>query len=200
MVFSPDGRFILSASFDKSVKLWDGAKGTFLATLRGHVGPVYQVAWSADSRMFASGSKDSTLKVRGVGGGSRCWGRGCLCGAKRQVLLRVRPGTDARVPLWRCGQPAATTRPATPALASGLRTPFTHCALSPPSPPSVLHGRLPPSLPLPSPCLQVWDARTRKLKVDLPGHADEVFTVDWSPDGGSVASGGKDRVLKLWRH
>ena len=41
--------------------------------------------------------------------------------------------------------------------------------------------------------------RTRKLKVDLPGHADEVFTVDWAPDGSGVASGGKDRVLKLWR-
>ncbi|KAK1552053.1 hypothetical protein Q3G72_009649 [Acer saccharum] len=26
----------------------------------------------------------------------------------------------------------------------------------------------------------------------------EVFTVDWSPDGEKVASGGKDRVLKLW--
>lgn len=48
--------------------------------------------------------------------------------------------------------------------------------------------------------LQVWDVRTRKVKVDLPGHADEVFTVDWSPDGSGVASGGKDRVLKLWRH
>ncbi len=47
---------------------------------------------------------------------------------------------------------------------------------------------------------QVWDLRTRKLMVDLPGHADEVFCVDWSPDGASVASGGKDKVLKLWRH
>lgn len=54
---------ILSASFDKSIKLWDGFTGTFLATLRGHVGPVYQVAWSSDSRLFVSGSKDSTLKV-----------------------------------------------------------------------------------------------------------------------------------------
>ncbi|KAJ9524914.1 hypothetical protein QJQ45_005898 [Haematococcus lacustris] len=86
--FSPDGRWILSASFDKSIKLWDGTKGTFLATFRAHVGPVYQV----------------------------------------------------------------------------------------------------------------WDMRTRKLKVDLPGHADEVFCVDWSPDGSGVASGGKDHVIKLWRH
>ena len=61
--FSPDGRWLVSASFDKSIKLWDGVKGTFAATFRGHVGPVYQIAWSADSRMFVSGSKDSTLKV-----------------------------------------------------------------------------------------------------------------------------------------
>ena len=64
MQFSPDGRWLVSASFDKAIKLWDGLKGTFVATLRGHVGPVYQVAWSADSRLFVSGSKDSTLKVR----------------------------------------------------------------------------------------------------------------------------------------
>ena len=49
-------------------------------------------------------------------------------------------------------------------------------------------------------CLQVWEVATRKLKLDLPGHGDEVFSVDWSPDGASVASGGKDQVLRLWRH
>lgn len=35
----------------------------YLTSLRGHVGPVYQVAWSADSRLLVSGSSDSTLKV-----------------------------------------------------------------------------------------------------------------------------------------
>lgn len=34
-----------------------------LSTLRGHVGEVYQLSWSSDSRMFVSGSKDSTMKV-----------------------------------------------------------------------------------------------------------------------------------------
>jgi ribosome assembly protein 4 len=63
VTFSPDGRWVLSASFDKSIKLWDGVKGGFVATFRGHVGPVFQVAWSSDSRLFVSGSKDSTLKV-----------------------------------------------------------------------------------------------------------------------------------------
>lgn len=61
--FSPDARLIASASFDKSIRLWSGVDGKFLAVLRGHVNAVYQLAFSADSRLLVSGSKDSTLKV-----------------------------------------------------------------------------------------------------------------------------------------
>ncbi|XP_068946040.1 notchless protein homolog 1 isoform X2 [Petaurus breviceps papuanus] len=63
VLFSPDARIIASASFDKSVKLWEGKTGKYLASLRGHVAAVYQIAWSADSRLLVSGSSDSTLKV-----------------------------------------------------------------------------------------------------------------------------------------
>lgn len=61
--FSPDGRFIVSASFDKSLRLWDGRTGKFVHVFRGHVAEVYQVCWSADSRMILSASRDSTAKV-----------------------------------------------------------------------------------------------------------------------------------------
>ncbi|XP_065892501.1 notchless protein homolog 1-like isoform X1 [Dysidea avara] len=61
--FSPDARLIASASFDKSVKLWDGRTGKYITSLRGHVSAVYQISWSADSRLLCSGSSDSTLKV-----------------------------------------------------------------------------------------------------------------------------------------
>jgi ribosome assembly protein 4 len=46
--------------------------------------------------------------------------------------------------------------------------------------------------------LKVWDLKTNKLKLDLPGHADEVYSVDWSPDGERVASGAKDKVVKMY--
>ena len=63
IVFSPDSRYIASASFDKKVKLWCGRTGRFIATCSGHVGSVYQVAWSADSNYVVSASKDSTMKL-----------------------------------------------------------------------------------------------------------------------------------------
>ena len=45
------------------MRIWEGKTGKFVATLRGHVGAVYRLAWSADGRMLISASKDSTLKV-----------------------------------------------------------------------------------------------------------------------------------------
>jgi ribosome assembly protein 4 len=66
VAFSPDGRWFASASFDKSVRLWDGRTGRYVHAFRGHVGDVYQLAWSADSRMLISGSKDSTVKCWNV--------------------------------------------------------------------------------------------------------------------------------------
>ncbi|CAJ2673397.1 unnamed protein product [Trifolium pratense] len=60
--FSPDGQWVASASFDNSVKLWNGTTGKFVATFR-HVRDVYQISWSADSRLLLSGSEDTTLKV-----------------------------------------------------------------------------------------------------------------------------------------
>jgi ribosome assembly protein 4 len=61
--FSPDGRYIASASFDGSVRVWNGKTGKFIRTYRSHVQAVYQVCWAGDSRSFVSSSKDSTLKV-----------------------------------------------------------------------------------------------------------------------------------------
>ncbi|KAL9047054.1 MAG: hypothetical protein Q9214_000271 [Letrouitia sp. 1 TL-2023] len=58
-----EGQYIASAGFDNHVKLWNARDGTFVATLKGHVGPVYMTCFSSDGRLLVSCSKDTTLKV-----------------------------------------------------------------------------------------------------------------------------------------
>ncbi|MFS7906029.1 putative transcription factor WD40-like family [Helianthus anomalus] len=67
--FSPDGQWIASASFDKSVKLWNGITGKFVATFSGHVGPVWDVRTKKlkqdlpDGEKVSSGGRDRVLKL-----------------------------------------------------------------------------------------------------------------------------------------
>ncbi|HEY9619683.1 MAG TPA: TIR domain-containing protein [Crinalium sp.] len=60
--FSPDGKAIASASFDKTVKLWS-LDGHGIKTLKGHTGRVYSVKFSPDGKMLASSSEDRSIKL-----------------------------------------------------------------------------------------------------------------------------------------
>jgi WD40 repeat protein len=62
-VFSPDGRRIATASWDRTIKLWDTATGQDVFTLRGHTAGVVSLAFSPDGNRIASGGIDSTARV-----------------------------------------------------------------------------------------------------------------------------------------
>ena len=46
--FSPDGQNIVSASWDKTVRVWSAATGECVQTLAGHSGAVYSAHFSPD--------------------------------------------------------------------------------------------------------------------------------------------------------
>ena len=60
--FSPDGARILTASGDKTAKLWDAASGKLIASF-AHQGSVWHAAFSPDGTRILTASADKTAKL-----------------------------------------------------------------------------------------------------------------------------------------
>ncbi len=63
VVISSDGQFALSASWDKTLRLWDLNTGSTTRRFVGHTADVLSVSFSADNRQIVSGSRDRTIKL-----------------------------------------------------------------------------------------------------------------------------------------
>jgi len=63
LAFLPDGRRIVTCSYDKTLSLWDMRNGVVLKKMEGHRGWVRSVAVSGDGRLIASGDTSGELIV-----------------------------------------------------------------------------------------------------------------------------------------
>ena len=79
LTYSPDGKQMLTSSYDNSLKLWDAASGNLIKEFKahkekefekGHQEPIYAAAFSPDGKFVASGSSglERTIKIWSIDG------------------------------------------------------------------------------------------------------------------------------------
>jgi WD40 repeat protein len=159
------------------------------ATLHGHTGEVWAVAFSADGKTLASGSTDSTVKLWEVGPGKVRTTIKDTRDAIESVALSpdgktLGIGTGNYSRLWDLQTGQERVRLKGTALGSNARS----IAFSPDGKIFAVGGF--------PPWISLWDVATGKLLRTLQ-YGDQILSVAFSPDGKSLAAGSFLNI-KLW--
>lgn len=186
---SPDGRQIVSASSDKTLKIWNVENGSEVATLVGHQDWVRDCAYSPDGRLIVSASRDGMVKLWDARTGSP---QGSLSGHRDNVgactwspdgRLVASRSTDGTLRLWE----AETGR--VNLTVSGLEGNACCCAFSPNGTRIVSGSDVF--------VLKAWDVNTGAELWRLQT-SDIVLCCAYSPDGGHILTGTGSGCLKTW--
>lgn len=63
ITLSQDAQYALTASWDKTMRLWNLSNGETVCNFVGHTGDVMSASFSPDNRLIVSASRDKTIKV-----------------------------------------------------------------------------------------------------------------------------------------
>ena len=69
--FSPNGDRIVTASFDKTARIWNVEDGAEIAVLKGHQAVLETATFSPDGSRVATGARDGTARIWNAGSGEQ---------------------------------------------------------------------------------------------------------------------------------
>ena len=186
---SPDGRFVVTGSDDKTTRLWDVGSGAEIRRFQGHRASVNAVTFSPDGRLVLTGG-DTTARIWDPATGAEIRQ---FQGHTRAVNA-VTFSPDGRFVLT--GSADRTARLWDPASGSEIRrfsghTDTVEAVAFSPDGRFVLTGSADKTA-------RLWDAATGNEIHRFTGQSGLISSVAFSPDGKSVLTGSWDATARLW--
>jgi len=188
-----DGRRVVSASGDGTLKVWDLESGRVLVTLQGHTNWVLACAVTADDRRVVSASADGTLKIWDLESGhvlATLEGHAYpvnACAVTADGRRAVSASADGTLKVWDLEKKEAFTT------LHGHTGSVKACAVT-------ADGRRVVSASGDK-TLKVWSLERGHIPTTLEGHAGRVDACALTVDrqlGWLVISASEDRTLKVW--
>jgi len=196
LAFSPDGKWLISGSSDKTPRIWNVRTQKTLRILKGHKEQIFAVTFSPDGTMAVTGSDDKTIRIWDGRTGKFIK---VLASQNRSVTsLSISP--DGTKVLTGVGSGSGTMSNNVFSIPSGKKiTSFTKhrnlvlaTNISP-------NGKIAATGDAGNQEIYLWDLTTGKVKHKMVGKGKPIWSVGFSKDGSSIAWGKKWKQSNVFK-
>jgi WD40 repeat protein len=185
---SPDGRWAVSGSVDRTLRIWDLRRGTCRAVLSGHSDRINSVVITPDGTQILSCSNDHSIRIWDAMSG-RARHKFLM---KRFVLSIAVFGNSNHVIFGGdyLGPSIIDLDSNSLTKLDAERTVVT-CVAVAPNEKAFASGSFDATI-------RLWDAETRAELLSLKGHTGRVRSICFSPDARRMISSSDDNTIKIW--